>query len=58
MTIPTGMICRAWITIDGDRIYAKDYGKRAFCFFPSKKKQKDASASQTMEIKKANPIKK
>ncbi len=35
MAIPNGMICRAWITKDGERIFAKDYGKKAFCWFPS-----------------------
>ncbi len=29
-----------YITLkDGTRIYAKDYGKRAFCFEPGKKKK-------------------
>lgn len=43
--IPIGMVCRAWITSpDGTRIYAKDYGKRAFCFFPRKKKGKKKPA--------------
>jgi len=35
---PKGMICRKWITKDGIKIFAKDYGKKAFCFVPSKKK--------------------
>ncbi|MFC4403341.1 hypothetical protein [Gracilibacillus xinjiangensis] len=26
------MICRPWITVKGRRIYAKDVGKKAFCF--------------------------
>lgn len=26
-------IFRAWITVNGQRIYAKDYGKRAFRFW-------------------------
>lgn len=26
-------IYRAWITVDGERIYAKDHGKRAFRFW-------------------------
>ena len=34
MPIPIGMVCRASITVGGVKIYAKDYGKRAFCFFP------------------------
>ena len=34
MAYPIGMICRASITVGGVTIYAKDYGKRAFCFFP------------------------
>lgn len=34
-------IFRAWITTrDGERIYAKDYGKRAFCFWVSPAKKK------------------
>ncbi|MEI9966149.1 MAG: hypothetical protein WDN67_00515 [Candidatus Moraniibacteriota bacterium] len=39
--LPFGMICRAWITLpDGTRRYAKDYGLKAFCFFPSRKGKK------------------
>jgi len=38
-TYPIGMICRPWVTINGERIYAKDYGKRAFCFIPRNKKE-------------------
>jgi len=37
MAMPIGMVCRAWITINGEKIFAKDYGKKAFCFFPKKK---------------------
>ncbi len=40
MPIPVGMICRPYITVDGQKIWAKDYGKKAFCFFPSLKKGK------------------
>lgn len=29
-------IFRAWITRNGQRIYAKDYGKKAFRFWVSK----------------------
>lgn len=36
MPLPFGMVCRAWITVDGVRLFARDYGKKAFCFFPSK----------------------
>lgn len=39
--IPNGMICRASRTLpDGTKIYARDYGKRAFCFYPRGKKRK------------------
>ena len=31
------LICRPWITTkNGKRIYAKNYGKEAFCFYVSK----------------------
>ena len=34
--VVTGLICRPWITTrTGRKIYAKDYGKTAFCFVPS-----------------------
>lgn len=26
----SGLIFRAWITVDGERLYAKDYGIRGF----------------------------
>ena len=30
----TGLICRPWITArNGRKIYAKNYGHKAFCFF-------------------------
>ena len=45
MPIPVGMICRPYITVDGQKIWAKDYGKRAFCFFPSTKKKKKKAAT-------------
>lgn len=35
-----GMICRAWITRNGERVYARDHNLKAFCFFPNRKKQK------------------
>ena len=57
MPIPTGMVCRAWITINGERVYAKDHGKRAFCFFPSKKEKGDEILMPIEEIKKTAPIK-
>ena len=57
MQLPTGIVCRAWITIKGVRYYARDYGKKAFCFFPSGEEQY-ANLAKIMEIKKATPIKK
>lgn len=44
-----GMICRPWITIHGVRIYAKDYGKRAFCFFPRGQGRKEPPQSSGSE---------
>jgi hypothetical protein len=41
MAIPIGMVCRASITVGGVKIYARDYGKRAFCFFPGSRKEKE-----------------
>jgi len=29
------MICRPYITVKGRRLYARDYGKKAFCFLGS-----------------------
>ena len=29
-------VFRAWITVNGERIYAKNYGKKAFKFWVSK----------------------
>ncbi len=26
-------ICRPWVTKDGVRIYARNFGKKAFCFY-------------------------
>ena len=51
MPIPIGMICRAYITIDGQRIYAKDYGKKAFCFFPSSNKKKAEKKKPEASVK-------
>ena len=32
------LICRPWITLrDGSRLYARDRGKRAFCFYVDEK---------------------
>jgi len=45
MPIPVGMICRATITINGVTYRAKDYGKKAFCFFPSQKGVEDKKAT-------------
>ncbi len=34
-------ICRSWITLrNGSRLYAKDCGKRAFCFEVDESRQK------------------
>lgn len=48
------LICRPWITLrDGRRIYAKDYGKGAFCFevddedHRQKKEPAEATADST-----------
>ncbi|MFA5128583.1 MAG: hypothetical protein WC445_01300 [Patescibacteria group bacterium] len=46
------MICRPWITLrNGVRIYAKDHGKRAFCFYVDAKKRyvKKEPAEQTAD---------
>tara|TARA_B100000508_G_C11369744_1_gene233112 strand:+ start:516 stop:656 length:141 start_codon:yes stop_codon:yes gene_type:complete len=43
------MVCRAWITKDGERIYAKDYGKKAFCWFPSKETKAKAPTVVTAD---------
>ena len=32
------VIFRAWITKDGKRIYARDYGHKAFCIVISKER--------------------
>ncbi len=29
-------ICRAWVTKNGERIYARDQGLKAFCFYVNK----------------------
>jgi len=34
--LPVGMICRATRTVNGVKIYARDYGLRAFCWFPNR----------------------
>lgn len=35
------LICRPWITLkNGVRIYAKDHGKRAFCFYVDAEKRR------------------
>ncbi|WP_168214713.1 MULTISPECIES: hypothetical protein [unclassified Lysinibacillus] len=33
-------ICRPYITVKGKRIYAKDCGKKAFCFYVDSDKVK------------------
>lgn len=38
-SLPPGMICRPYITVDGEKIWAKDYGLKAFCFFVGNKKR-------------------
>lgn len=40
MALPAGMVCRAWVTINGTKRYARDYKRKAFCFFPKGKRQK------------------
>jgi hypothetical protein len=54
MPIPTGMVCRASITIKGVTYYAKDYGKKAFCWFPKGDKHNEILAI-TQGIKKITP---
>jgi hypothetical protein len=49
------MICRAWITIKGVRYYAADYGKKAFCFFPSRAKEENVLIAKLREFKKTAP---
>jgi len=57
MSLPIGMICRPWITIHGERIYAKDYGKKAFCFFPTRAKEESKLLAKLREFKKTAPVK-
>lgn len=53
MSIPIGMVCRACITINGEKRYARDYGKKAFCFYPSKEgKEKKKITASTVTFKK------
>lgn len=47
MALPIGMICRAWITVEGEKVFAKDHGKRAFCFFPKPKEGQEMPIAQT-----------
>ncbi|MEM8833793.1 MAG: hypothetical protein AAGB32_04555 [Pseudomonadota bacterium] len=35
------LICRPYITVKGKRIYAKWYGKKAFCFHVDDEKPQD-----------------
>lgn len=48
------LICRAWITLrNGNRLYAKACGKRAFCFYADDnidiKKETVAGATDSIE---------
>lgn len=42
MALPIGMICRASRIRNGVREYAKDFGLKAFCFYPNKEKAENA----------------
>lgn len=57
MALPTGMICRASITVNGEKIYAVDYGLKAFCFYPSANKNGNDPLVQTKGTKKTAPAK-
>lgn len=45
-----GMICRPWITVHGERIFARSYGKKAFCFYPSNRGNKKTLAVATDRV--------
>lgn len=34
-------VCRPWITRNGVRIFAKDVGKKAFCWYVTEEKHKE-----------------
>ncbi len=45
-TCAMATICRAWITVKGKRIYARDKGLRAFCWDDGKDEESDLKDEQ------------
>lgn len=47
-------ICTAFITVKGRRIYAKDVGKKAFCFEVTPEQHKEYLEKKKKQKQKAN----
>lgn len=55
MAQETELICRAYITLrNGKRIYARQYGLKAFCFEASPKEPSGESQEEDAETEKAD----